>query len=181
MVFRGFTKTAAGILKRGGVGVVPTDTLYGMSASAFSRKAIARIYRLRKRSRKKPLIILVSSLGDLKKLGVRLQAGDKAFLKKFWPGKVSVVLPRGKRTLAVRLPEHARLRAFLKRTGPLVSTSVNPEGLPPAKTIPQARKYFRDKVDFYIDAGRLDSPPSTVVSLLKGKPEVLRQGAAMIR
>lgn len=190
MVFRGFTKEAVEILRRGGIGVVPTDTLYGISASVFSQEGIARIYRLRKRNTKKPLIGLISSLSDLKKLGVRLRPGDKVFLNKFWPGKVSVVLPcrrrkffylhRGTGMLAFRLPKHPKLLAFLRKTGPLVSTSVNPEGLPPARTIAQAKKYFGDRLDFYIDAGRLNSPPSTVVSLVGGKPEVLRRGAVVI-
>jgi L-threonylcarbamoyladenylate synthase len=180
-IFRSFSSQAAKILKGGGVGVVPTDTLYGISASIFFPEAIARIYRLRRRNPQKPLIVLISSFSDLKKLGVRLRKKEKTFLKGVWPGKVSVVLRRGKSTVAVRLPKHARLRAFLKKTGPLVSTSVNPEGLPPAKTIAQAKKYFGDKLDFYIDLGRLDSLPSTLVSLQKGKLEILRPGAARIK
>lgn len=189
-IFRRFTSEAAKTLKGGGVGVVPTDTLYGMSASVFYRDGIERIYRLRKRNRKKPLIVLIASFTDLKRFGIRLKPEIHKLLTDLWPGKVSAVLPclnkrfdylhRGTGTLAFRLPKYPKLRAFLKKTGPIVSTSVNPEGLPPAKTIAQAVKYFGDKVDFYIDAGHLDSPSSTVVSLLKWKPEVLRQGAARI-
>lgn len=179
------------ILRRGGIGVVPTDTIYGISASASSPRAIARIYRLRKRNSKKPLIVLISALGDLKKLGVHLRSSDRVFLNKIWPEKVSVVLPcrgkkfsylhRGTGTLALRLPKNARLRSFLGKTGPLVAPSANPEGLPPAKTIQEAMKYFGDKVDFYIDAGRLDSLPSTLVSITDGKVKVLRQGAVMLK
>jgi L-threonylcarbamoyladenylate synthase len=190
-IFRNFSKEAARILRRGGVGVVPTDTLYGISASVFCPEAIARIYRLRKRNPKKPLIILISSLGDLKKLGIYPKPKTYKLITNLWPGKVSVVLPcrgkkfsylhRGTKTLAVRLPQNARLRSFLRKTGPLVSTSVNPEGLPPAKTVSQARRYFGDELDFYIDAGRLDSPPSTLVSFVGGKVKVLRRGAAKIK
>ncbi len=175
---------------------MPTDTLYGICASAFSREAVERVYRLRKRDLKKPMIVLIGPLADLKKFGIRLKPKTYNLLTNLWPGKISIVLPlsdkrqgtrdkfyylhRGTKTLAFRLPKSAKLRVFLKKTGPLVAPSANLEGLPPAKTITQAKKYFGGKVDFYINAGRLDSPPSTVVSVAGGKVRVLRQGAARI-
>lgn len=171
--------------------MVPTDTIYGISASAFSPEAILRIYRLRKRNPKKPFIVLISSIADLIKFNVRLKPAVYHLLTKWWPGKVSVVLPcnlrnffylhRGTGTLAFRVPKNAKLRAFLKKTGPLVSASVNPEGLPPARTISQAKKYFGDNLDFYIDVGVLNSPPSTLVSFVGGKIKILRQGAVMLK
>ena len=81
------------IIKNNGVGVLPTDTLYGVVGSAFSKKAVARIYKLRKRNLKKPLIILIHSLADLSLFGVLPGVKDKKILRAFWPGKISVIIP----------------------------------------------------------------------------------------
>ena len=172
------------ILVENGVGVMPTDTIYGVVGSAFSKKAVARIYTLRRRNRRKPMIILISSLRDLERFHIRLHAKIRKALEKFWPGKVSIILPcgakkfvylhRGTKTLAVRLPAKKSLRELLRHTGPLVAPSANPEGRPPARTIKEARRYFGDRVDFYLDVGRLSSRPSSLIKLEKGKIIILR-------
>jgi|SRR3989344_6048568 len=178
------------ILKSGGIGVLPTDTIYGLVGSALSKKAIERIYKVRRRNPKKPFIILIGDLKDLQLFGIRLRKSEKALVQQIWPGPVSVILScplkkffylhRGTKTLAFRLPAKNSLRRFLKRTGPLVVPSANPEGLPVAKTIREAKKYFGDRVDFYLDAGRLDSRPSTLLSLKNGKIKVIRAGTVKI-
>ncbi|OGY97766.1 MAG: threonylcarbamoyl-AMP synthase [Candidatus Liptonbacteria bacterium RIFCSPLOWO2_01_FULL_56_20] len=190
-IYPRFSKEAVHALTRGGVGIVPTDTIYGISGLALRKRTVEKIYRLRKRNPKKPMIVLIGSLADLKKFGVRLRHSEHALLTRLWPGKVSVVLPcrgrkfaylhRGRRTLAFRMPAWKPLAAFLKITGPLVSTSVNPEGKPPATSIREARKYYGNRVAFYIDKGRLASAPSTLVALARGRVAILRQGAARIR
>ena len=81
------------IIKKEGVGVFPTDTLYGVVGSAFSRKAVARIYKLRKRNPKKPLIILIHALADIDLFGITPDLKDKKILRTLWPGKVSVIVP----------------------------------------------------------------------------------------
>ena len=173
------------ILKQGGVGIVPTDTLYGVCASALSKKAVLRIYRLKGRDEGKPFIILISSIDDLKKFGIKLSPENVAFLDTTWPAQVSVILPctlakfsylhRGKVSLAFRLPASKKLRDFLHATGPLVAPSANPQGLEPAHTIAEAKKYFGDSVDFYMPGGKKEGKPSKIVSLLSGELEVLRK------
>jgi len=161
------------ILKSGGVGVMPTDTLYGLVGSAFSKKAINRIYKIKKRNKKKKLIILISSISDLKKFGIsdRLIRTNGLMLKKLWPGKVSVILS-GR---AFRLPKKKSLIEILKKTGPLVAPSANPEGLKPAENITQAKKYFDNNVDFYLSGGTLKSKPSILIKInKKEKIKVLR-------
>lgn len=186
---------AVAALRRGGVGIVPTDTLYGIVGSALSRNAVRRIYRLRKRNPKKPMVILIGDVRDLKKFGVHLSPYMKKLLKQVWPGKVSVILPiakksalrkfrylhRGTGTLAFRLPEPEWLRKLLRRTGPLVAPSANLEGRPPAKTIRAAKKYFGDGADFFVNAGQLDSKPSTLIKIKNGNVVVLRKGAVGIQ
>jgi L-threonylcarbamoyladenylate synthase len=164
--------------------VFPTDTLYGLVGSAFSKKAVKRIYAVKKRNMKKPLIVLIGSFRDVKRFGVVLTSIQRKFLRHVWPGPVSVILPvrgkkfvylhRGTRGVAFRLPRSVRLRSFLKKTGPLVAPSANPEGKPPAKVIAQARRYFGDTIDFYIDGGILKRNPSTLLQMKGNGYTILR-------
>lgn len=183
--------SAISILKNGGVGVLPTDTLYGVVVSAMIKNAVARLYSLRRKTRSKPFIILVSDTSMLRRFGVQLGDAERLFLKKVWPGPVSVILTvhsnrfaylhHGTNTLAFRLPAQNDLRAFLKKTGPLLAPSANPEGLSPATTIREAKAYFGDEVDFYVAAKRrLSGSPSTIVSFKGGSVRVLRKGAGKI-
>lgn len=178
------------IIKKGGVGIIPTDTIYGIAASVFSEKGIERIYKLKSRDEKKSLIIVISSIDDLQKFGVEITEKAKNFMEKYWPGKVSIVLPFNNKnlsyldkaggTLAFRLPNKPNLIEILKEIGPLATTSVNPEGMLSAKNIEEAKKYFDGKIDFYVDEGDLVSEPSTLVKIDGDKIEVLRQGAVRI-
>ena len=170
-------------IKNGRIGVLPTDTIYGLVGSALSPKTVERIYHLRKRNPKKPMIILIGSINDLAKFKIAIDQKTKRMLNRFWPGKVSIILPclsrkfeylhRGTKTLAFRIPADD-LRKLLSKTGPLVAPSANPEAKKPAETIKEAKKYFgsvrrlrpeENKVDFYHDAGNLKSKPSTVISI----------------
>ncbi len=174
------------ILLNAGVGVMPTDTIYGLVGSALSKKAVQRIYKIRKRNPKKPMIILTGSLRDLKLFDIKLDVREQKILSKIWPGKISVILPcsvkkfsylhRGTKTLAFRLPATKKLRDFLKKTGPLIAPSANPEGLTPAFTIKEAKRYFGDRVDFYIDAGKMKSLPSTLIAIKNGRAIIKRKG-----
>ena len=181
--------SAVSILKNGGVGILPTDTLYGLVGSALRPEAVARIYELKKRDLRKPLIVLIAEEKDLaafcaRQVGGRQNAASSEFLKKVWPGPVSVLLPcadqkfeylhRGTGEIAFRVPAPVSLRKFLAETGPLVAPSANPEGLPPAKNIAEARAYFDDKADFYEDGGELSGAPSSLLRFNNGKIETLR-------
>ncbi len=185
------------ILKNDGIGILATDTLYGIVGSAFSKKAVGRIYKVRGRNPKKPCIILISSTSDLKRFGISntVILQNSGILKKSWPatgsaGKqraVSIIFPlskevqkkfeylhRGTKSLAFRLPKKKSLIELLKKTGPLVAPSTNPEGKAPAETIAEAKEYFGDKVDFYISEGRKKGKPSKIISLVSGAPETIR-------
>jgi L-threonylcarbamoyladenylate synthase len=178
------------ILINGGVGVVATDTIYGLVGSALMPKTVRRIYKLRRREKKKPMIILINSLDDLKLFGIRTGIRQKRILKKLWPGKVSVILPcrskkfaylhRSAKTLAFRLPAKKELRQLLEITGPLVAPSANLQGFNPASTIRQARKYFKNKINFYVNGGYLSSSPSTLVEIKGSRLIVRRTGAVKI-
>ena len=173
------------LLKEGAIGVIPTDTIYGICTSAFNKKSVEKVYKLRKRNPKKPCIILISSFDDLKKFKIKLKPWQRKILEKIWPGKVSVILScfsqkfyylhRGTNSLAFRLPKNKLILNILKISGPLIAPSANWEGEEPAKNIKEAKKYFGNKV-FYLDRGNLISKPSTLIDLREKKIKILREG-----
>ncbi len=177
---------AALLLKEGAIGVIPTDTIYGICTSAFNKKSVEKVYKLRKRNPNKPCIILISSFDDLKKFNVKLNSWQRKILKKLWPGKISVILScpykelfylhRGTNSLSFRFPKDKLILNILKISGPLIAPSANWEGYEPAKNIKEAKKYFKNKV-FYLDRGNLISKPSTLIDLKNNKIEIIRKGA----
>jgi L-threonylcarbamoyladenylate synthase len=161
-------------LRQGGVGIIPTDTLYGLVGRAEDKKVVAQIVKLKKRSKGKPFIILISSLNDLEKFGVKINKKTSDFLKTIWPGPVSVALSS---RLSFRLPKNKLLIKIIKKTGPLVAPSANPEGFPPATTIAEAKNYFGNQINFYLAANKkLNNQPSTLIKIEKDKIKILRPG-----
>ena len=173
------------ILKNGGVAVIPTDTVYGIVCSAFSKEALDRLFEIKGRDENKPPVVLISDLSDLEKFGAKVTAKHSEIIAKYWPGKVTIIFEIVKEFayldkglgLAIRFPADEKVLEILKQTCPLATSSANIQGEPPAKNIVEAQKYFGDKVDFYEDGGELDSAPSTLVRIVGDKVEVLRQGA----
>ncbi|MBM3205321.1 threonylcarbamoyl-AMP synthase [Candidatus Shapirobacteria bacterium] len=173
------------LLKGGAVVVMPTDTIYGICGSALIKKTVEKIYELRKRTPQKPMIILISSLRDLKTFKINIAKKDKEILKKIWPARISVILEcqgkkfeylhRGTKTLALRLPPNNFLKNVLKISGPLVAPSANWEGETPAETALEAKKYFGKRVVYY-NGGKMINQASTLIKLKNGKLEMIRKG-----
>lgn len=173
------------ILSNGGVGVLLTDTLYGLVGKALDKKSVSRVQKIKNRSDHKPLIVLISSIRDLDLFDVKIESETEKMLKKFWPGRVSIILPcknkkfinisRGSSTIAFRFPKKKSLISILKKTGPLVAPSANPEGFTPAKNITEAKKYFGDNVDFYFGEGVPNKKPSTLIKIIDKEVIVLRK------
>jgi len=174
------------LLKEGVIGVLATDTLYGICGPALNKKTVEKIYKLRKRNPKKPMIVLISSFNDLKKFKVKLKKWQKEILEKIWPSRISVILPcfsekfsylhRGTKTIAFRFPAKKELLKILSISGPLAAPSANWEGYKPAKNISEAGKYFGNRV-FYHDAGKLEGKPSTLIDITRKPIKILRPGA----
>lgn len=173
-------------LKKGKIAVIPTDTIYGIVCSALNQGTVEKIYTLRKRSPDKPMIVLISSLDDLKLFDIQIDSATRKLLEQIWPNPVSVVLPcnnsefeylhRGTNTLAFRMSKDGKLLEILKISGPLVAPSANFEGEKPAETTEEAKNYFGDDVDFYVDGGNVKGQSSTLIDIKDGKINVLRQG-----
>lgn len=179
------TQAAERLLKPGSVGVIPTDTLYRLVACATDEAAVARLYSLKSRE-SKPGTIIAASIDQLVEIGI-----TRRYLKaveQFWPGAVSVEIPhhiaylnQGTGRQAFRIPDDTELLQLLERTGPLQTTSANLPGEPPAVTVDEAKQYFGDKVDFYMDGGNLSGrEPSTIIRIVDDAIEIIREGAVKI-
>ncbi|MEX2029316.1 MAG: L-threonylcarbamoyladenylate synthase [Candidatus Paceibacterota bacterium] len=173
------------VLQEGGVAVMPTDTLYGIVGSAFNTTTVERIYKLRGRNEGKPCIVLIGDVSELKKFSVDVSKEQARVIENF-PSPTSFVLDcqreefsylhRGTKTLAFRLPAPQQLRDLLIKTGPLVAPSANKEGEPPAKNISEAKNYFGNLVNLYVDGGELAGEASRVIKLHSdGSADILRK------
>jgi len=176
------------ILKKGGVAVIKTDTLYGIIADATNKEAVERIYQVKKREKDKPFIILIPDVSFIKQFGINLSDKEKEILNE--KGITVIIdlpkeklkelkyLHRGKNSLAFRIPDKEDLIEFLYKLGkPVVAPSANISGEEPATTIEEAIKNLGENIDIYIDQGKSDTLPSTIVKVKQnGKIEILRQG-----
>lgn len=197
-------KKLVDVLNNGAIAVIPTDTIYGISARALDEMAVAKVHEIKDRNNQKSFIILISSIKELKLFGIEPDGFTLGILNKYWPsfafsnekaaagkpGAVTIALDcsseklnylhLGTKTLAFRIPDKKELLDIIKKTGPLISTSVNPKNQKPASTIEEAKNYFGSNVDFYLDEGKFESLPSTLIKIENGKIVVLKEGATKI-
>lgn len=167
--------------------ILPTDTVYGIGADAFSAKAVQGLLDAKERGRDMPPPVLIADAAALRSLAAEVTPAMQALAEQFWPGALTLIVAapaslrmdlgdRGQ-TIAVRVPDHDFTRELLRVTGPLAVSSANVSGQPAATTIEQAREQLGDRVSVYLDGGpAAGGVPSTIVDLT-GSPRILRQGA----
>lgn len=175
------------LIRHGAIGVLPTDTLYGLVGRATSSTAVERVYALKHRELK-PGTTIAANTEQLIELGVDRDIIDQ--VAPYWPAPLSIVLPLGESLdylhqgvaeSPFRIVADEHLRLLLEQTGPLVTSSANMPGEPPARNLHEAQAYFGDHVDFYVDAGEIgEREPSTIARITDNGLRVLRQGAAKI-
>jgi L-threonylcarbamoyladenylate synthase len=172
------------VLKQGGIVIFPTDTVYGFLADATNKKAVAKIFKIKKRLRSKPLPVFISDIKIAKDLA---EIGNKQIkvLKNKWPGKYTFVFKikksiklfgQDKNTIALRIPKFKPLNNLLKKIGkPLVQTSVNVSGESALIKISDIINQFKNKDILMVDAGNLKkSKPSKIIDLASNKLKILR-------
>ena len=172
---------AAGLLARGGVVIVPTETVYGVACHPAFPDALERIRAMKRRDRGKPFQLLAADAAAVWADGA-LRSPEAERLAAHWPGALTLVLPvgQGGRTEGYRVPDLAPLRTLLARCGGLLRcTSVNLSGEPPAKDAQEAAEALGGAVDLVLDGGPARLGVASTVAALspEGKPRILRQGA----
>ncbi len=166
--------------------VLPTDTVYGLAARPDRPAATDRLFETKRRPRDLTLPVLAAGLGDAAAVAV-LDERAVALARRFWPGPLTLVLPRSdlsrewdlgveRETVGVRVPANDVALAVLSRTGPLAVTSANPSGRPTPPTCEGVRRALGDAVAVYVCAGPGTGRPSTVVALVGDEPRILRPG-----
>ncbi|MCL2467568.1 MAG: L-threonylcarbamoyladenylate synthase [Micrococcales bacterium] len=176
---------AAGVVRRGGLVVLPTDTVYGIGVDAFFATGVAALLAAKGRGRTQPPPVLISDGRAVLGLARELSAGAQALTEAFWPGPLTLVVDAQPGlawdlgdtggTVALRVPDHEVARALLQRTGPMAVSSANLSGAPPATTAADARAQLGARVELYLDAGPTPgSAPSTIVDART--LQVLRRG-----
>jgi L-threonylcarbamoyladenylate synthase len=180
---------AAGILRRGGLIVFPTQGLYGLGADALNSKAVERVFDLKGRVQDKPLLVLISSRQMLARVVPDLSPLAVFYMNCFWPGNLTLVLkarpdlpqglcsPSGK--IGVRLTAHPVAAALVdKLGGPVTGTSANRSEQGGCATVAELEALIRDSADMVLDAGPLaGGPGSTVLDVSGQTPLILRHGA----
>ncbi|MDO8436319.1 MAG: L-threonylcarbamoyladenylate synthase [bacterium] len=182
-------KIAAEFIKAGKIIVFPTDTVYGLICDATNKKAVAKLFRIKKRDKKKPLPIFVKDIKMAKKIA-KIDKKQEKFLESVWPGKVTAVLERkkmkkniygvDKRTIALRIPKYGLLLSLAKQLNrPFTGTSANISGGLASTKIQEVVNQFkgqRYQPDLIIDGGSLNfSKPSTVVDITNKNPKIIRK------
>ncbi len=164
-------------IKNSGVVVCPTDTVYGLICLANDKKAVEKIYKIKKRPKNKLFPVFVKDIKMAKKF-VKIGSEQEKFLKKVWPGAVTVVIE--KRKSALRIPQCRFIINVIKKLNrPLVETSANISGKPATTKIKEVLKYFKGRKyqpDLILDGGNLKSAkPSKVIDCTGSAPVILRK------
>jgi L-threonylcarbamoyladenylate synthase len=179
---------AATAIRQGRLIVLPTDTVYGIAADAFSPDAVQSLLAAKGRGREMPPPVLVSAATTLDALAVGIPSYARALVEEFWPGALTIVcrqqsslqwdLGETRGTVAVRMPDDEVTLAVLERTGPLAVSSANLSGRPAARDADEAEAMLGERVEVIVDAGTtLGAEASTIVDCTGSEGRILRRGA----
>ncbi len=183
---------AAEFIKRGGLAAFPTETVYGLGASAFNENAVERIFEAKRRPTDNPLIAHVGSVGQIAEVASQITENARRFIDAFFPGPLTIVLKKteqiplaataGLDTIGVRMPRHSAAREFLKACGtPVVAPSANLSGRPSPTTWEAVFEDLNGRIDCILQGETTEiGLESTVVDCTKDAPMVLRLGAVSV-
>ncbi len=179
---------ASEVLRAGGVIALPTDTEYGVAAHGLLKDAIERLYVVKERPNEKAIPLLLAATEDVAQVAREVPPAARALMRVFWPGALTLVLKKQPHlppavsatdTVAVRVPDHAVVRALVRALGaPLAATSANKSGQPELLDAGEIARVLGAELDLILDGGRCPGGvPSTVVDVSGHAPRILRQGA----
>jgi tRNA threonylcarbamoyl adenosine modification protein (Sua5/YciO/YrdC/YwlC family) len=179
---------AVSAVRRGELIVLPTDTVYGIGADAFTPAAVTALLEAKGHGRDMPAPVLVGSVRAAQALVEDFGTYGQDLVDEFWPGALTLVcranstlawdLGDAKGTVAIRMPLHQLTLELLKETGPMAVSSANRAGAPPARAADDAEAQLGDAVEVYLDDGPSgDDAPSSIVDLTGAVPRLLRVGA----
>jgi len=182
---------AVAALRRGDLAVLPTDTVYGLAADAFSPPAVDRLLAAKGRGRDMPVPVLVGAWRGLDGLALAVTPTMRSLREAFWPGPLTLIVPAARSlawdlgetrgTVAVRMPLHPVALAVLAETGPLAVSSANRSGQPPASDVEQAEYQLGSTVAVYLDGGSTgEALVSTILDLTGERPQLRRAGAVPV-
>lgn len=181
-------KEAVTAVRRGELVVLPTDTVYGIGADAFTPDAVQALLDAKARGRDMPVPVLVGSVSAANALVEEMSPYGDDLIEAFWPGALTIVCRHGpslawdlgeaRGTVALRMPQQQVALELLGEAGPTAVSSANRSGSPPATTVDEAAGQLGDAVSVYLDDGPCADPvPSSIVDLTGPVPRLLREGA----
>ena len=184
---------ACKIIKKNGVIIFPTKCLYGIGVDAFNPKAIKKVFKIKKRDSKNPILVLINKKQDLKMLVREIPFQAKILMDKFWPGDITIIfkakhdipeqLTARTGKIGVRMPQHPVAYALVKNAGtPITGTSANISGTKGCSDIKKLDPKLIPSIDMILDAGKLKGGKgSTVIDVTVSPVKILRQGSILIK
>lgn len=184
-------KTAAEILLGGGIVAIPTETVYGLAADAFNDEAVRNIFVAKGRPQDNPLIVHISSFEQIYSLASEVPDSAKKLADKFWPGPLTVILPKkdtvpdvtsgGLDTVAIRMPSHPVANRIIELSCPLAAPSANISGFPSPTSFEHVEADMMGRADAICDGGDCAvGVESTVITLATEAPVLLRPGGVTL-
>lgn len=178
----------ADVIRDGGIAVIPTDTCYGLAAPIKDKRAVKRIFNIKKRPLSKPVISNISSTRESRELSDETPPFFEDIAEEFWPGPLTLILPASSKApsilmgnthkIALRLPDYTPVLKLIEKVGtPVTSTSANISGYNPVYQISRLDERIKEMSDIILNRGELTkTPPSTLLDLTAHPPRLIRKG-----
>ena len=182
-------KISAKIIKKGGIVIFPTETVYGIGTNGLDEKAIKRLYEIKQRPLNKPISLLVSNIEMVEQVAKNISILEYKIMQNFFPGPLTIILEKkdivpniltsNTNTVGIRMPSGEIARKLIEYAGvPIATPSANISGKPSGTNIKDIQKDFDGKVDYFIDNGESKlGIPSTIVRVINDEIHILRQGS----
>jgi L-threonylcarbamoyladenylate synthase len=168
---------SAEVIRKDGIVLIPTETVYGLSCRFNSDLAIERVSRIKAREIGKNYIVLISARGQLDDLGLIMNNSARVLADEFWPGPLTMILPDGRGdAVAVRHSSGMFIKSLIDKSSPIISTSANLSGGKSPAVFSEIDIEVLEKVDLAVDGGPLPGVPSTILDMQQDVPRIVRKG-----